>query len=50
MDPKMMMNAMAGMKGPLAQGGAKAKAFKPCQGCPAPMKCKAAGKCAKAGA
>jgi hypothetical protein len=32
----------------MAKGGAVKKAFKPCEGCPSPAKCKAAGKCLKA--
>ena len=32
----------------MAKGGAVKKAFKPCEGCPTPAKCKAAGKCLKA--
>lgn len=31
----------------MANGG-KAKAFKPCKGCPSPAKCKSMGKCMKA--
>ena len=47
MDPKQMMNAMAGMKGPLS---GKPQEFRPCSACPAPDKCKAAGKCLKGAA
>lgn len=32
----------------MAKGGSVKKAFKPCEGCPSPAKCKAAGKCLKA--
>jgi hypothetical protein len=32
----------------MAKGGAVKKAFKPCDACPSPAKCKAAGKCLKA--
>ena len=32
-------------KGKMAKGGMVKKDFKPCEGCPTPAKCKAAGKC-----
>jgi hypothetical protein len=31
------------------KAGGKVGAMKPCSGCPSPAKCKAAGKCMKAG-
>lgn len=45
---KKKKEAAAEDKTKMAKGGAVKKAFKPCEGCPSPAKCKAAGKCLKA--
>ena len=42
---KKKKEAAAEDKTKMAKGGAVKKAFKPCEGCPSPAKCKAAGKC-----
>jgi hypothetical protein len=48
MDAKKKKEKEAEDKTKMAKGGAVKKAFKPCEGCPSPAKCKAAGKCLKA--
>ena len=43
------MSKANGKKMASYQKGGMVKGFKPCPGCPSPAKCRAAGKCAKAG-